>query len=199
MIDRGKRLFDDLGLEHSEVVKLIRPDNTTDYPTSFFDVLISYQVLEHVADLDSAAREMYRVMKPGGTGIHLYPGHHCVIEGHLRMPIVHWLPKSATRHGAIRMFTSLGIEPRWKQFSHMSAREKAGQYFEYSVSKTFYRTPKEITKTFKNIGFSSAFESHKHERVVRSGLNKIVPSALLSWLLTNFSGCVLVTRKLTAH
>ena len=64
-IDRGKHLFDELALDHASLVKVIRPDNSTDYPSSFFNALISYQVLEHVEDLASAAREMYRIMKPG--------------------------------------------------------------------------------------------------------------------------------------
>lgn len=199
VIDRGKGLFDGLGLEHAEIVKQIRPDNTTDYPSSFFDVLISYQVLEHVEDLESAVREMSRIMKPGGTGIHLYPAHHCVVEGHLKMPIVHWLPKGAARHTAIRFFTSLGIEPRWSQLSDLPAREKADRYFEYSVHETFYRSPKEVMDTFGKAGFYSSFESHKHVRVVRSHLNQLLPAPLLGWLLTNFYGCVLVTRKSTAY
>jgi hypothetical protein len=77
----------------------------------------------------------------------------------------------------------------------MSAREKAARYFEYSVNCTFYRKPQEMMDTFDRAGFRSAFESHKHDRIVRSGLNKIMPEALLNWLLINFFGCVLVVRK----
>jgi ubiquinone/menaquinone biosynthesis C-methylase UbiE len=36
------------------------------YPDSFFDAVISTDVLEHVLDLNSAVEEMLRVVKPGG-------------------------------------------------------------------------------------------------------------------------------------
>lgn len=35
-----------------------------------FDAVVSNAVLEHVADLDSAARELWRVTRPGGLGAH---------------------------------------------------------------------------------------------------------------------------------
>jgi len=31
-------------------------------------------MLEHVERIDSAAHEMFRIMKPGATAVHLYPG-----------------------------------------------------------------------------------------------------------------------------
>lgn len=194
-IERGKPLFDAFGLDHAALLKPIQPENSTSYPSSFFDAVISYQVLEHVEDLDSAAREMYRIMKPGGVSIHLYPAHHRLVEGHLRMPLVHWLPKSGTRRRMIRLYTLLGVEPHWKELSSMRASEKAERYFLYSVNKTFYRPPRKVRQIFDDVGFESSFESHKHERVVRAGLHKIVPRPLLAWLLTNFGGCVFVARK----
>lgn len=194
-IERGKPLFDALGLDHASLLKPIGPDNSTDYPSSFFAAVISYQVLEHVEDLDSAAREMYRIMEPGGVSIHLYPAHHRFVEGHLHMPLVHWLPKSGSRRRMIQLYTLLGVEPHWKQFASLSAREKADRYFLYSVKKTFYRAPRQVREIFDAVGFESTFESHKHERVVRAGLDKVVPSPLLAWLLTSFGGCVFVARK----
>jgi ubiquinone/menaquinone biosynthesis C-methylase UbiE len=152
-------------------------------------------VLEHVADLESAAREMYRITKPGGMTIHLYPAHHRLVEGHLHMPLVHWLPKSGTRRQMIRLYTLLGVEPHWKELSSMPVREKADRYFDYSINKTFYRAPREVRRIFDDVGFESTFESHKHDRVVRAGLHKVVPKPLLGWLLNSFSGCVLVARK----
>ena len=194
-IDRGKHLFDELALDHASLVKVIRPDNSTDYPSSFFNALISYQVLEHVEDLASAAREMYRIMKPGGTAIHLYPAHHHFVEGHLYMPFVHWLPKNNWRRRMIRLYTFVGVEPHWKELSSMSAREKAEHYYLYSINKTFYRPPRQVRKIFADAGFESTFESHNHVRVVQAGLSRIIPKPLLGWLLTNFAGCVFLARK----
>jgi SAM-dependent methyltransferase len=194
-IKRGKSLFEEFGLDQSVIVKVIRTNNKTDFPNSFFDVLISYYVLEHVEDLYSAVLEMFRIMKPGGIGIHLYPAHLHFVEDHLSMPFVHWLPKDHRRHNAIKLFTSIGIEPKWEELSHMSIREKADRYFDFSSKETFYRTPREVVKTFKKVGFRSTFESHKHDRIVQSGLDKIIPKPILSGLLNRFVGCILVIRK----
>ena len=194
-ISRGKKLFGEFGFDQESVIKLIQPNNKTDFPDSFFDIVISYQVFEHVKDLESVAKEMYRIMKPESTGIHVYPGHRHFFEGHLFMPIVHWLPKNSFRRSIIRIFTSLGIEPRWKELSSFSDKEKADRYFDYSIKQTFYRKPCEVVKIFNNAGFRAKFESHKHDRIVRRGLDKIIPARLLSWVLTNFFICVLVIRK----
>jgi SAM-dependent methyltransferase len=198
-IERGARLFEQLALDHRALVKHIRADNTTDYPSAFFDVLISKEVLEHIEDLSSAAREMCRVLKPGGIAIHLYPAHHCVLEEHLSMPFVHWLPKGTARRHLIGLFTLLGLEPRWRELSALSAREKADRYFSFSVNQTFYRSPGQVMETFERAGFRGRFASHEHDRVVRAGLHKVMPRAVLGWLLTNFVACVFVARKLTVQ
>lgn len=42
-------------------------------PNRYFDVIFSSNVLEHVSDLASLQREMFRVLKPGGIGVHIMP------------------------------------------------------------------------------------------------------------------------------
>jgi SAM-dependent methyltransferase len=43
------------------------------YPDAHFDVVMSSNVLEHVQDLRNALRELSRVLKPGGTMLHVLP------------------------------------------------------------------------------------------------------------------------------
>jgi len=43
------------------------------YPTATFDLILSHEVLEHVADDVLAAHEMARVLKPGGRVVILSP------------------------------------------------------------------------------------------------------------------------------
>lgn len=47
--------------------------NMTLYKDNTFDFLICSHVLEHVVDPDKALQELYRVLKPGGSGILLVP------------------------------------------------------------------------------------------------------------------------------
>ena len=176
-------------------VKEVRPGNRIDFPDRFFDVIFSQQVLEHVRDLDSLARETFRVTRPGGTGVHNYPAHHHLVEAHLRMPLVHWLPKNRWRYRAIRLMVMLGIEPSHWHMPGLSARERAETYHRFSVEETFYRTPREVIATFERAGFQARFESHRHARIQRLGLDKLLPARLLGGLLTHFKSCVLVLRR----
>lgn len=42
-------------------------------PDQSFDVIFSSNVLEHVSHLEDLQREMFRVLKPGGTAVHIMP------------------------------------------------------------------------------------------------------------------------------
>jgi ubiquinone/menaquinone biosynthesis C-methylase UbiE len=194
-IERGKPVFESAGLDHSAIIKQIASDNSTPFADATFDMLISYQVLEHVEHIDTAAREMFRVMKAGGTAVHLYPSHRRPIEGHLFMPLVHWLPKNRLRYSAIRLCTQFGIEPRWPSLANESRRNKASTYFEFSCRDTYYRNPRKITERFGAAGFETSFESHNHAKIRKLHIDRVVPQPILSWLLTTFVGCVLICRK----
>ena len=52
------------------------------YPTGSFDLILSHEVLEHVADDRLAAREMVRVLKPGGRAVIFVPNRGYPFETH---------------------------------------------------------------------------------------------------------------------
>ncbi len=59
------------------------------FPDSYFDFVVSFNVLEHVQSLDCIFDESLRVLKPGGLMYHLCPNHHSFYEGHFK---VIWMP-----------------------------------------------------------------------------------------------------------
>lgn len=59
------------------------------WPDKFFDAAVSNQVLEHVHDFDNFFRQTYRVLKPGGISVHLFPLRNYIYEGHLFVPFGH--------------------------------------------------------------------------------------------------------------
>jgi len=191
----GRIRFAEEGLDQAAYIRNLAPNNRCGFESDRFGFLMSYQVLEHVEDLESAAREMFRVLRHGGTAVHLYPAHHRPIEGHLRMPFVHWLPKNALRRLLIGACVRLGIHAHWPELANSSAAERTITYYRYSCSATHYRPPREVLRIFRDAGFEATFESHRHARVEKFLITRIVPANLLSWLLTNFAGCVLVCRK----
>jgi ubiquinone/menaquinone biosynthesis C-methylase UbiE len=62
-----------------------------------FDVVLSVHALEHIPDLEGALEEMERVLRRGGTSLHIYPAE--PIKGLFAIPtsiILHGTPFKAT-------------------------------------------------------------------------------------------------------
>lgn len=54
-----------------------------------FDIVSSYQTLEHVSDVKTCLEEMLRVLERGGEIFLHFPDYRSTFEGHYRLP---WLP-----------------------------------------------------------------------------------------------------------
>ncbi len=91
------------------------------YPAESFDAVLSHEVIEHVSDDRQAAREMLRVLRPGGRVIlfcpnRLYPfethGHYWRGQYHFgNTPLINYLPDSLRNKFAphVRAYTGRGI------------------------------------------------------------------------------------------
>lgn len=140
-IKNGSPYFVEMGHDPETRLKLWSPGEHPPFSDHSVDVLFSDQVIEHVNDLDKMAQEIARLLKPGGTSLHIWPAHRIITEPHLFMPFVHWLPKNRIRELYIGIMVRLGIEPRWPQLETKSLTEKTSVYYDYSVNKTYYRSP----------------------------------------------------------
>ena len=64
------------------------------YPSSSFDLITTYDVLEHVQDVSKVIEECHRVLKPGGLMMAVFPPYFQPLEHHLtlvtRMPALQW-------------------------------------------------------------------------------------------------------------
>lgn len=91
------------------------------YPDSYFDLVLSHEVLEHVQDDRQAAAEMARVLKPGGRAVifvpnRLYPfethGHYWQGVYHFgNTPLVNYLPDGLRNRLVphVRAYTAGGL------------------------------------------------------------------------------------------
>jgi SAM-dependent methyltransferase len=63
------------GLDPGVTMKGIRSEDLTHltYPDSSFDLVLTSETLEHVPDLQSALKEIYRVLAPGGRHVFTIP------------------------------------------------------------------------------------------------------------------------------
>jgi SAM-dependent methyltransferase len=133
----------------------LRAFNGGSYPlcSSWFDVIISDQVFEHVANLDALASEVSRVSQHGTLGMHIFPARWRPIEVHMRTPFVHWLPKGDARRRALRGLLFSHVSAPY--FTDRTAAERVEIFARFSDAETFYRSLREIQETMLHHGIKA--------------------------------------------
>ncbi|MCH2211530.1 MAG: class I SAM-dependent methyltransferase [Fuerstiella sp.] len=154
-MQNGFRLFENRDMNPTEMLRHV--DDLDSFPESFFHFVCSEQVFEHVADLSVVVAELARLTADQGIGVHNFPSARCVMEEHLFMPFVHWLPKNRLRKAAIRLMLSLGQGPKpdWPEVIEKTAAGRTQVYFDYTVQRTFYRDIRDIVELFVSAGFDA--------------------------------------------
>lgn len=153
----GADLFRSKGYLVENCLHGLDPRGAAPFADSSFHFVTSWQTLEHVRDPEGVAAELGRLTMDGGGGFHIYPSHRRLVEGHLCMPFVHWLPKNAARRWLIGLFVLLRIEPNWWPNKKVRWGEKVRTYYRYSVQETFYRTPEAVSGYLAARGFQTEF------------------------------------------
>lgn len=126
------------------------------WPPEHFDLVISNQVFEHVADLGAMVREIHRVLKPGGTLLALLPHSRMIWEVHSRLPMVHWFPPRSR----VRFWWSLAMcRCLSRNQNGMSARSWTKHSLAWIDEFCFYKTPREIDQLL-----APGFEVHHIEQ-----------------------------------
>jgi SAM-dependent methyltransferase len=173
--ERGRKLLQSHGHDYARVIAPISANSETALPADFFHFVFTHYVLEHVADIDAVTREVARVTAPGGCGFHVYPGPLRPIEPHLFMPFVHWLPKNMSRKWMIAAFVACGIEPKWGWLAEATRGRKTQAYYEFCNNETFYRSFRDVRRSFTQRGFAVTPVSAEHPSLRRL---RVLPSAL---------------------
>jgi SAM-dependent methyltransferase len=187
---KGEELFRRRGYSTGDYLLNLDRDGRAPFASSSFHFVTSQQTLEHVSDLACVVSELRRLTVAGGEGFHIYPPHHRLVEPHLCMPCVHWLPKNRRRRYLVEVFTLLGIEPDWFPDRRVGAKERARIYFDFSVRDTFYREPRCVSNHFTSEGFDTRFVDVESYRLRRKLASKALfldaSSNLLQWWCRNF-------------
>jgi SAM-dependent methyltransferase len=105
-----------------------------------FDLVMSAQVLEHVQDHDAVIRELARVTKPGGIGIHIFPPKHMPIEPHTFVP----LGGMTRKYWWYRLWAALGIRNEYQ--SGKTAKHVADINTRYAHTGTKYLSHRELRR-----------------------------------------------------
>lgn len=170
VIQKGFSLFQKRGRKPEEIVMHL--DDIRRFSAGFFHVIFSEEVMEHVELIDEVTHELSRLTRHGGTGIHLFPGSRKVIEPHLFMPFIHWLPKHPGRQIALAFFLLLGIGPKWPHLRDSGIWKEAEAYRSYLDRHVYYRDLKSILGSFRAAGFETEYWSYG------SRINKWMPHFL---------------------
>lgn len=153
----GYLLFEGRGLQPAGV--LLHAEDTARIPDDFFGLIFSEETLEHVQPLEQVAREIFRLTAPSGVGLHSFPGSKCLIEPHILMPLIHWLPSGLFQKGliALCLLVGFGPNPAWPETAATGFRETVNTYFLYLQRKTHYRDIREIMQIFRTAGFDCEY------------------------------------------
>ncbi|MHB8621226.1 MAG: class I SAM-dependent methyltransferase [Chloroflexota bacterium] len=93
-----------------------------------FDVVCSFQVLEHTQDPAAVLRETARVLRPGGYFVHVFPNYGSFWEGHYALPWIPHLPKAMGRLYIRALHRDMAMMDELQLLSHGSvARMLAAQ------------------------------------------------------------------------
>lgn len=191
---------------------LIREGDPWPYAEGSFDVVVSNQVLEHVADADLFFAELARVLAPGGVSVHLFPSHHVVIEPHLHTPFVHWFGNSDLMRRWLALWAATGRSAfgRWSASQPAptgTVERYARVHTDFLQRFTHYRTQGQLLQLVKAAGMHGSFSASPGylfcalSRRFRGTERRIAPppapigGALMTLLLRYLTSITLVTAR----
>lgn len=183
-------------------IRRLAPGAPLPFADGWFDVVVTNQVIEHLAEPAPAVAELARVLRPGGHLVAIFPTREVVVEPHVKAPLVHRLRNgSAAQRAALRLSHALRLcdapdAPReaWVR----GAAESLGR-------RVFYRSCPEALALFTE-GFALAERAEPafmRDRLRRSArLGRLAPvfaprllDPLLRTMCVRLANAVLVLRR----
>jgi SAM-dependent methyltransferase len=135
------REYLDQGGHDGDRLRLLE-DGRYPFEDATFDVVLSDQVLEHVADLAGFVGEVARVSRPGSAGLHVFPARWRPVEVHMRTPLVHWLPKGRARRAGLRAALAVGAAaPYFRELDGADRCEVFARYRDRDLLPPAHRDP----------------------------------------------------------
>jgi SAM-dependent methyltransferase len=139
--------FKEQGL-FGEVIQEIR-DGRLPFADSSFDVVIANQVFEHIREFSPAIDEIARVLTPGGRLLAMFPSKAVIREGHIGIPMVHWLPPGRVQYAYALAMRRIGFgDDAWGN-GGLPPSEWTAKTLKYLATKTFYKTKREALRSFR--------------------------------------------------
>lgn len=177
-VENGCRFFASAGLGEDRV-RTFLPDGSYPFEDGEFDLVHSNQVVEHVEDIEAFGREVSRVTRRGGRGVHIFPAKWELMEGHMHMPLGHWFPKGAARRIWIKLALRTGQAAQY--FADLNLEDRTEVFQRFSEDETFYRTSREVSRVLDRYGMDSDRTSLAAARLRRSGFPALLAPAFVAF------------------
>lgn len=185
--------------KESEIFRLMKMGERIPYkipfPDGTFDFVFSDQVFEHVRDYAPTISEIFRVLKPGGVSLHIFPSRYRIIEGHNYVPF-------ATIFQGLRYFmfwALLGIRNQYQK--GLGFREVAHMNVD-TASRTNYLSKGNVRRYFSSVFGDAAFVEDvfvKFNQGIPRWVYRIArvtrTLSLLSLMVSTFGTRVVCVRK----
>ncbi len=175
---------------------LIDPSNCRiPYGNDSFDLVVSYDLMEHVKNYPAVFAEIERVLKPSGKSLHSFPSRYRPIEPHVSIP----LATVFQQYRFLLFWSWLGFG--LGNHKRSEARQIALENFRYLKTSTQYLPKKKLVNSlkrhFRDVQFvekcawryDSGVGGLIYRFLERLGLVRLVPIAAL--LLSHFCRRVL--------
>ena len=167
------------------------------YDDNSFDMVCSTSVFEHVQGYKKSLREIYRVLKPGGVSIHLFPGPWIMpVEPHIFVPLASMIQSK----NWFNFWAFVGIRNSFQK--NKGWKEVARLNYEYSQTGIHYEPRSKVKEMvldiFGNIRYpSKEYLKHSPGGAARLGrrISKYFPIPFYDKLLFSLREQVIYSVK----
>ena len=147
--------FDDI--DWNARIKIISTKDKWPFDNSYFDIIVSNQVLEHVQNHHSFFSENYRVQKMDGFAIHLFPLKNYIIEGHVRLPFAHRFNNWHSIYTYLKILSYLRLG-KWKYLADKcSVDDFSKSYSDFLSFYCNYLSMSDLIEITRENGFRVGF------------------------------------------
>jgi len=192
-----KKVVENSDVLRNRIRELDIEENIIPFPEKHFDLVVSNQVFEHVVDMDTAIKEIKRVLKEDGKVLFIFPSKECWREGHCGVYFAHWMPKCRLRYYWLLLNRLVGVG-RLKR--GRTRRQWADFFNNWLVDSVTYRKISEI-HSLMNSHYSDlqhleddylSFRLSRANFTKIAQFSKVYPFALISNFIVRKRGSLVI-------
>tara|TARA_B100000242_G_scaffold286649_1_gene252494 strand:- start:841 stop:1635 length:795 start_codon:yes stop_codon:yes gene_type:complete len=185
-----------------EEIKAIKPYQNIPFDYKF-DIITANQVFEHIEDKNKVFDQLKNSLKDGGILITGFPTKEIIVEPHLKLPLIHFLPK---RSFIQNLYLKLAYVARLGCFNSKKKNNeiftKVSNYLNDSIfHKNYFWYKKNLNKYFRktiDISYCGLYSFRKNSNInnsIKILLSNIYPRTLRNFLINKIFSVLLICLK----